>query len=328
MINQFLYHSTNTPKVSVIMNCLNCSKYLREAIDSVYAQTYKDWEIIFWDNASTDNSAEIAKSYDDKLRYFRSKETVSLGMARNWAIEKARGEYIAFLDCDDIWLHKKLEKQVHILENKHDIDFIYGNYFRIVMPKNDCLILGLKRKRPEGYVFGQFLRHYPVNMQTVMLRKSVLGKLDALFDEKLNLSEEYDLFMRILYNSKAAYLHEPLVIYRIHQNMSSIRLVYVYPKEISYILKKFINKFSDFNKYSEEIKYLKAKIAYWNARAEMFSGNAKKAREFLSPFKWCDYKIFLLYWATFFTPRFWFILHDLKDKGIIRLNIRILFFTI
>ncbi len=67
------------PKVSVIMNCFNSEKYLREAIDSVYAQTYKDWEIIFWDNASTDHSKEIAKSYDNKLKYSRGKETVPLG---------------------------------------------------------------------------------------------------------------------------------------------------------------------------------------------------------------------------------------------------------
>src|SRR5574337_499452 len=102
----------HTPSVSVIMNCLNSSKYLREAIDSVYAQTYKDWEIIFWDNASIDNSAEIAKGYDSKLRYFRSEETVILGKVRNYAIEKARGEFIAFLDCDDLWLANKLERQI------------------------------------------------------------------------------------------------------------------------------------------------------------------------------------------------------------------------
>jgi len=73
MNNQKLNDLTTQSTVSVIMNCLNYSKYLREAIDSVYVQTYKDWEIIFWDNASTDNSAEIARSYDRRLRYFRSK---------------------------------------------------------------------------------------------------------------------------------------------------------------------------------------------------------------------------------------------------------------
>ena len=120
-------HETGTLTVSVIMNCLNCSKYLREAIDSVYAQTYKNWEIIFWDNASTDNSAEIAKSYDEKLRYFRGEKTVPLYAARNLALKQAKGKYIAFLDCDDYWLPQKLERQVEIFESDKNIGLVYSN---------------------------------------------------------------------------------------------------------------------------------------------------------------------------------------------------------
>ena len=113
------------PTVSVIMNCFNGEKYLREAIDSVYAQTYKNWEIIFWDNASTDNSAEIAKSYDEKLRYFRGEKTVPLYAARNLALKQAKGKYIAFLDCDDYWLPQKLERQVEIFESDKKIGLVY-----------------------------------------------------------------------------------------------------------------------------------------------------------------------------------------------------------
>ena len=78
----------NQAKVSIVMNCLNGEKYLRESIDSVYGQTYKNWEIIFWDNNSTDKSAEIANSYDSRLRYFKGELTISLGAARNKALEK------------------------------------------------------------------------------------------------------------------------------------------------------------------------------------------------------------------------------------------------
>ena len=94
----------NKPLVSVIMNCYNSDTYLGEAIDSVISQTYKNWEIIFWDNQSTDKSAEIVKSYDDeRIKYFYAPSFTSLYEARNYAIEKANGEYIAFLDCDDKW---------------------------------------------------------------------------------------------------------------------------------------------------------------------------------------------------------------------------------
>ena len=105
------------PVVSVIMNCYNGERYLQEAIDSVYTQTFSDWEIILWDDASKDRTAEIAKSYDEKLRYFKGEKATALGQARNWAIDKARGEFIAFLDQDDVWLCDKLSKQIPIFED-------------------------------------------------------------------------------------------------------------------------------------------------------------------------------------------------------------------
>lgn len=308
------FNSTNSPKVSVVMNCFNCEKYLREAIDSVYAQTYLEWEIVFWDNASTDKSAKIARSYDERLRYFRGNETVPLGNARNMAIEQARGKYIAFLDCDDFWLPMKLEKQVPILENLEEIDFVYSNYFRII---DNRQILALRGKQPDGDVFGRFLYYYPVNMQTVMLRKSALHKLDTIFDVKLNLSEEYDLFMRLLYESKAAYLDEPLAVYRIHPNMSSIRFMERFPEEAAYTIEKFKRMYPRFeDKYGAELSYLNAKLGYWRAKAEMAKGNSVKARKHLDPYKLVDYQFFLLYLMTYFPPRLWQVLHDLKNKGI------------
>ena len=81
--------------VSVIMNCLNGDRYLSEAIESVYAQTYPNWEIVFWDNASIDDSSKIAKSYGDRVRYFRNDTTYRLGKVRNLAVSQAQGEYIA-----------------------------------------------------------------------------------------------------------------------------------------------------------------------------------------------------------------------------------------
>jgi len=85
------------PKISVIMNCYNGARFVKEAIDSVYAQTFKDWEIVFWDNASTDGTAEIARSYDSRLRYFRAERNTPLGRARNLAMERATGDWIAFV---------------------------------------------------------------------------------------------------------------------------------------------------------------------------------------------------------------------------------------
>ena len=104
------------------MNCYNGEKYLREAIDSIYAQIYENWEIIFWDNNSIDNSAEIAKTHDNKLKYFKGNHTVPLGAARKKAFEKASGEWIGFLDTDDYWYFQKLRSRTSRSHTKIILD--------------------------------------------------------------------------------------------------------------------------------------------------------------------------------------------------------------
>ena len=149
------------PLVSIIMNCYNGEKYLREAIDSVYSQTYQNWEIIFWDNASTDNSEKIAKSFDSKLRYFKGRETIPLGQARNKALNECKGKFIAFLDCDDLWLNEKLDYQMNIMVSRNDIVVCYSNgYFLDGLTKTKKkLEANTKGKRfdfVQEQIFGKF----------------------------------------------------------------------------------------------------------------------------------------------------------------------------
>ena len=150
----------NQPLVSVIMNCYNGEKYLREAIDSVYAQTYQNWEIIFWDNASTDTSAEITNTYDSKLRYFKGEKTIPLGAARNKALSKCNGDYIAFLDVDDLWLPKKLEKQIIKMSSKKDNIICYSDGFLMHgSNKSNKKFSSLKNIFfYEGHIFNQLIR--------------------------------------------------------------------------------------------------------------------------------------------------------------------------
>ena len=118
------------PLVSILMNCYNGEKYLKEAIDSVFSQTYKNWEIIFIDNCSTDKSAKIAKSYDkEKLKYYKTENNLQLGAARNWGMKFVNGDFLSFLDTDDVWLSEKLQFQLNIMEE--DISFVYGPVIQI-----------------------------------------------------------------------------------------------------------------------------------------------------------------------------------------------------
>jgi glycosyltransferase involved in cell wall biosynthesis len=212
-----------TPTVSVIMNCLNCEKYLRKAIDSVFAQTYDDWEIIFWeDKASKDKSEDIAKSYGYKLRYFRSDVSLPLYGARNFAVQKARGKYIAILDCDDLWLPTKLEEQISMLESNCEIGLVYG----------DALLFnekGEKRRHFEivtphrGNIFTELLLCNFICTQTAVIRKDAFESMDTLFDGRLIMSGDYDAFLRVSYRWKVDYIDKPLAIVRIHKKSKSQR---------------------------------------------------------------------------------------------------------
>jgi glycosyltransferase involved in cell wall biosynthesis len=121
--------------VSVIINFLNAQKYISEAIESVLSQEYSDWELILVDDGSTDASTKVAldyaQRYPGKISYFNhpNHENKGASCSRNFGLSKARGEYIAFLDADDVWLPHKLIKQVQILESNPEISMVYGPAF-------------------------------------------------------------------------------------------------------------------------------------------------------------------------------------------------------
>ena len=105
--------------ISIIMNCHNGEKYLRHSIRSILNQKYKNWELIFWDNRSNDNSKKILLSFKDKrIKYFCSKKFNSLYKSRNLAIKKSSGKFISFLDVDDWWDANKLKDQVDLIKKK------------------------------------------------------------------------------------------------------------------------------------------------------------------------------------------------------------------
>jgi len=286
------------PIVSVIMNCYNSSQFLKEAIDSVYAQTFKDWEIIFWDNVSTDNSAEIAKSYDSKLRYFKGEKTVPLGAARNLALNKVSGEYVAFLDCDDIWVPDKLAKQADIFSRDNRVGFIYTNFF-VSNEIQKSKTISDRIPQPAGNIFRTMLARYSIGLLTTLIRKNALLSAGELFDESLSYAEEYDLFMRMLYSAKAAYLFEPLAVYRVHQNMSSANRVEGNYKEVLYCLEKFRKLESNFDeKYRCEIEECKMRSSYYSAIRFFYNNEPKLAAEYLKNYKYRSFKMFLYYFAA------------------------------
>lgn len=216
------------PLVSIIMNCYNGQKYLKEAIDSVISQTYSNWQLIFWDNQSTDESKFVVKSYDDsRICYFYAEYHTSLSKARNLAIQKAEGEYIAFLDSDDIWLPNKLEIQMEGLQNQSNVGILYCGFETLLTTNSENAINQAKQYSKFKYkshnsksIYHKLLKGNFIIFSTVILRRDAFDTTNG-FSENLEQNEDFEILLKISLSSNAICIGRELVRYRIHSTNNS-----------------------------------------------------------------------------------------------------------
>lgn len=202
-------------KVSIIINCYNGEKYLKDCLDSVEDQTYKNYEVIFWDNKSIDDSSKIFLRYNNNnFKYFLSKEFTNLSEARNLALNNITGDYVAFLDTDDCWNKTKLEKQISFMK-RNNLDISFTNYFLNDETKNKKELKKYYTKFPENNLIEKLLKNYFISISTVIFK--VLKIEDIYFNQKYHLIGDYDLLMRNLLNKKTLGLNDPLANIRFHK---------------------------------------------------------------------------------------------------------------
>ena len=228
----------NNPLISIIMNCYNSEMFLKDAIGSVIQQTYKNWEIIFWDNNSSDNSSKIVKSLkNNKIKYFYSPSNEPLYTARNRAIEKCKGEFISFLDCDDLWNKEKLEIQVNYASEGHEI--IYGGYQ--VIDRKLKLYEKVVRKEDNSFLTNQLLLKNNISIGTIFIKTKILS--ENKFDEKFNLLGDFDLWIRLSMKYKFKNIKKILEFSRIHSNNLSKKETYIsWLNEKRYFYKKILKQ--------------------------------------------------------------------------------------
>lgn len=257
---------SGAPAVSVIMNCHNGAAFLRQAIDSVYAQTFADWEIVFWDNVSTDGSAGIAQCYDDHLRYFRGSTLVPLYEARNSALAECRGRYVAFLDTDDYWLPHKLQQQVSTIAVNTGTGFVYSNVE--ILGLDGYRTVKYRSLQPGGDIFRMMLEHYRINLCTVLVSKAAADALPRKFDPTFNIAGDADLLLRIAYRTVVQYVPSITAVYREHQhNLTNVRAADA-PAEIDRLLAHLAAEIPDFE-------------ANYRCEADAFRRRALKASAFV-----------------------------------------------
>lgn len=279
--------------VTIIMNCHNGAQYLRQAIDSIYAQTYQNFEIVFWDNASTDESASIAKSYDHRVKYFYSDVLEPLGAARNKALQQVSGEYLCFLDCDDVYLPNKLQAQVEALQDP-TYDLVYSGM--LIINENGMVIKRYHVRYKSGNVFPNQLKHYEINMPTVMLRSQLIHDENLTFDTELAFSPDYQLFMHIVAKYKARVMKDYLVKYRRHGNSLSLKTLSVVEKEQKQVLDSLKNKFPVlYQQHTENFSVAYDRLAYARAKYFLSLGDKVRARREVFPLWRQDWRFLGLY---------------------------------
>ncbi len=244
--------------VSIILNCYNGERYLNEALTSVLNQTYKNWELIFWDNKSTDKSKIILKSFkNNRFKYFYSKNHTSLYKARNLAINKSRGQFISFIDADDTWDENKLLKQIKLF-NEKNVAVVYGNSW-IKNEKINKKKIFIKHKMNKGYIHDELIKSYNVGILTAVIKKKFIHKKKKIFNDKYNIIGDFDFFLKLSQKYKFNVIQEPVATYRVHDNNLSKLKKDIEIKEYEHWLrnnKKIINK-KNFEIIKTKILHLK-----------------------------------------------------------------------
>ena len=208
------------PKVTVLMSAYNGEKYLREAIDSILGQTFKDFEFLIINDGSTDKTGEILKSYNDpRIKIINNNKNIGLTKSLNKGLRLAKGEYIARQDADDISMPERLKKEVEFLERNRNVGLVGTDYFMINEKGKSVHIVKclngsreLKEKLLEGNQFGH---------GSVMLRRECIDKVGT-YREEFKFAQDYDFYLRIAEVYDVANTSEPLYKWRIDSKSISV----------------------------------------------------------------------------------------------------------
>ncbi len=239
--------TTNNPLISVIVNCHNGQKYLDSCIKSILKQSYKNFEIIFFDNFSSDNSYQTISMFkDSRIKIFKSDIFLTLPEARNQAINKSNGEFIAILDTDDKADAKRLEKQINFMLDNKEYGAISANC--IFIDDDGKMIQKSDLPLDHSSIATKIFWSYPFNNPTLFIRREILEKVGG-YPEKFKFINDYALMFEIFNISRVANLKEFLGYYRVHKN----NLTNKYSVQMEIELLKFLQKLLKYNSNNHKL---------------------------------------------------------------------------
>ncbi len=198
------------PRVTIIIPTYNRAAFLKEAIDSAFDQDFNDYELIVVDDGSTDSTSQLLRSYRQSIRVIQTHRK-GVSAARNAGIRVAKGDFIAFLDSDDLYLKKKLSIQISFLEAQPSTKICYTDEIWI---RNGVRVNPKKRHaKYSGWIFEKCLPLCIISPSSVMMRKGLLDEV-GIFDESMPVCEDYDLWLRIAVRYPVYFIEKKLIIKR------------------------------------------------------------------------------------------------------------------
>jgi len=266
---------------------------ITKAIDSVLAQTFQDLEIIVVDNYSVDNTESVVKSYKDKrIRYFKNQNNGIIAINRNYGIQESAGEYIAFLDDDDLWLPEKLEKQVKLLDADKRLGLVYSDTY-VIDDKGNLIkktYFHYNIKPSRGDVFNELLVVNFIPQLTVAVRREALDKV-GLFDLKHKIAQDYDLWLRIAKCYLIDFAEQPLAKYRFYSGSTSQKNIVLSFREEIEVKERWLKKDQTLGKVVKD-RIKRRKFLLYNGMVLISLSNiirkhnAKSIRDFVDLLKY------------------------------------------
>ncbi|MGL5084036.1 MAG: glycosyltransferase [Microcoleaceae cyanobacterium] len=210
------------PLVSVVIPVYNGEKTIAETIDSVLSQSFKDFELIVINDGSTDKTLEIISQFQDPRLQVFSYSNAGLATSRNRGIQQAKGEYISFLDADDLWTFDKLEAQVQALNSDPEAAVVYS--WTDLIDESSQFLSSDSRASFTGDVYPNILlASFPSNGSNVMVRRQAFAE-SGRFDESLKAAEDWEMWIQLGAKYPFAVVPKPQVLYRISQSSMSTKL--------------------------------------------------------------------------------------------------------
>ncbi len=274
------------PRVSINLCCYNSEPFIERTLQSIFAQTYTDWELVIVNDGSTDATGAIIRRHlsEGWPIIYHEQPNQGVAEAHNQAFRLSSGEHIAFIDHDDLWLPQKLERQVPLFDADPDVGLVFSDCVNVL--DDGYAFRRFQKCAPSaGDVFRKLLGQYFLTTTTIVIRRAVVTETGERFDPQFRVLPDAEFFLRVAFHWKLAFVNESLARVHMHRRSTSYVGRDRMPIEMRAILEKQRSLHPHFDDdYAQEIQRLQFGLARGEARLAWAAGQRSRALELVRPY--------------------------------------------